>query len=77
MDSIEIKYKGIPISVDYNFTKGDERVNYYPDGSGYPGSNDEIEIKTIFVSDSNIDILELFSEEQIEELIEIIFESYE
>lgn len=77
MDSIEIKYKGIPISVDYNLTKGDEQVSYYSDGSGYPGSNDEIEIKAVFVSDSDIDILELFLEEQIEELIEIILESYE
>lgn len=34
-------------AVDYCFTEGEPMVKYYPDGSGYPGSDPEFEISDI------------------------------
>lgn len=67
----QITYKGIELIVEYNITYGDDQVSYYGDMSGYPGSDDEIEIKYIRVSDSNIDIYDLL-EDNIEEIKELL-----
>lgn len=67
----QITYKGIELIVEYNITLGDDQVSYYGDMSGYPGSDDEIEIKHIRVSDSNIDIYDLL-EDNLEEIKELL-----
>ena len=50
----EINYDGINLHIKYSFKEGDDQVAYYPDGSGYPGSADEIEIDEIYVGNTNI-----------------------
>lgn len=67
----QITYKGIELIVEYNITYGDDQVSYYEDMSGYPGSNDEIEIKYIRVFDSEIDIYDLL-EDDLEEIKELL-----
>lgn len=44
MQTIEIIYKQLPLTVKYTFIKGEPMVRYYKDGSGYPGSGDEVDI---------------------------------
>lgn len=39
------------MTVTYYFTEGEEPVPYYADGSGYPGSPDEVEIISIYSED--------------------------
>lgn len=67
----QIIYKGVELVVEYNITYGDDQVSYYGDMSGYPGSDDEIEIEYIRVSDSNIDIYDLL-EDDLEEIKELL-----
>jgi len=38
---------GIEFDVDFDYTPGEPMVMYYADGSGYPGSDPEIEINSI------------------------------
>lgn len=67
----QITYKGIELIVGYDITYGDDQVSYYGDMSGYPGSDDEIEIKHIRVFDSEIDIYDLL-EDDLEEIKELL-----
>lgn len=46
-------------------------------GEGYPGSPSEFEVTKITVSDSFIDIWELFSNKQIDEITELVIEKTE
>jgi hypothetical protein len=50
---------------------------YDSNGEGYPGSPSEFEILKITVSDSEIDIWELFSNKQIDEITELVIEKTE
>ena len=40
---------GLEFDVHYEFYEGDATVYYYPDGSGYPGIPDTVEIHEVFV----------------------------
>ena len=50
----DINYNGVNLYIKYSFKEGDDQVTYYPDGSGYPGSADQIEIDEIFVGNTDI-----------------------
>jgi hypothetical protein len=71
MKKVEIKFKGIPLIVEGYYEKGEEAVYNYGDGSGYPGSNSSFDVNEIYVEYSEIDIFELFSAADLEEIKEI------
>lgn len=74
---VEINYLGVPLTVQGTYYAGDPQVMYERDGGGYPGSPSEFEILGITVSDSFIDIWELFSNRQMDEITELAIEKIE
>lgn len=74
---VEINYAGIPLTVIGNYYEGDPQVVYDSNWEGYPGSPSEFEITNITVSDSFIDIWQLFSNLQIDEITELVIEKIE
>ncbi len=74
---VEINYSGVPLTIEGNYYEGDPQVMYDSNGEGYPGSPSEFEILKITVSDSEIDIWELFSNKQIDEITELVIEKTE
>lgn len=63
---------GVPVCVEYKVIKGDEMVMYYPDGSGYPGSPDEIHVMSIFIE--GVDVYDILDSKSIETLEEELYE---
>jgi len=69
---VDIIYRGITLVVSGDYSPEEPEVRYYPDGSGYPGCGAEFSINTIFVDET--DIIDLFSEEQIEQIRDMCFD---
>ena len=65
---LKIEFKGIPIRVVGEYEKGEDRVMYYDNLDGYPGSNSSFYIHSVYVEDSEIDLIELFSPADLEKL---------
>jgi hypothetical protein len=74
---IEIEYLGVPLSIEGTYYPSEAQVMYYSDMSGYPGSPAEFEIIKITVTDSDVDIWELFSQRQIDEITELVIQKTE
>jgi hypothetical protein len=74
---VEINYSEVPLAVVGIYYEGEPQVMYDSNGEGYPGSPSEFEILKITVSDSEIDIWELFSNKQIDEITELVIEKIE
>jgi hypothetical protein len=74
---VEINYLEVPLTVSGTYYAGDPQVMYDSNGEGYPGSPAEFEIIKIAVSDSDVDIWELFSNKQIDEITELAIEKIE
>jgi len=70
--TVHITYRGIELRVVGDYSPEEPAVMYYPDGSGYPGCGAEFSINTIFVDET--DIIDLFSEEQIEQIRDMCFD---
>jgi hypothetical protein len=68
MKKVTINFKGIPLIVEGYYEKGESRVLYYGDLDGFPGSNSSFDVNEIYVEDSEIDIFELFSVADLEEI---------
>jgi hypothetical protein len=66
-----IRYKGVDLVVEGNYSPPEEQIRYYSDGSGYPGANSEFEVSDVFVRDSFISVFNLFSAENLSEIEEI------
>ena len=64
--TIEIKYCDVPLLVEGKIYKGSPTTRYYP------GDPDEFEIDSIYVSDSQIDIIDMLSENDLENIQEIV-----
>ena len=64
----EIEYNGIALVVIGDYSPEEEEVRYYPDMSGHPGSPAEFEAQEIYAFDSEINIINLLSEDVIEEI---------
>ena len=73
----EINYLEVPLIVSGRYYEGDPQVMYDGNGEGYPGSPAEFEIIKITVSDSDVDIWELFSNKQIDDIAELVIEKIE
>jgi hypothetical protein len=74
---VEINYLGVPLTVQGTYYEGESQVMYDSNGEGYPGSSSEFEILEITVSDSEIDIWELLSSNQIDEITNLVIEKIE
>ena len=68
MSSELITIRGIEFEVEFDYSPGEPEVRYYSDGSGYPGSDPELNVTAITHNES--DFMEFFeSDEEIEEAI--------
>lgn len=66
MKTLEITHENVPLIITGKFTPADHGVMYHSDMSGTPPTSAYFEIETIKVSDSDINIVELFTNFQIE-----------
>ena len=74
---IDIEFKGISLRVVGEYEAGEEAVMYYSDMSGHPGSNSSFLVEEVYAEDSDIDLIELFSPDDLEVLAEKILEQLE
>jgi len=77
MKEVEIKFQGIPLKVVGTYEVGEEEVMYASDMSGYPGSASYFDISEIYVTDSEINLYELFSWQQLEVIIDLVIDKIE
>ena len=68
----EITYKGILLEIEGTQTEAEDRVIYYGDLDGHPGSPASFDINEIFVQD--VDIFELVSEDDLREIETLVLE---
>ena len=40
----DLEIDGVYLEIEYDYTRGEDAVPYYPDGSGYPGSPARVDI---------------------------------
>lgn len=73
--TIEIKYMDVPLTLEGYYSKGDERVDYYPDNSGYPGSPSEFDTHHVYVN--GVDIINILSDDILEDLDNLAVEKIE
>ena len=74
---INIEFKGIPLRVVGEYEAGEERTYYDGDLGGCPGSRGSYYPHTIYVEDSEIDLIELFSPADLEVISEKVLEQIE
>lgn len=74
---INIEFKGIPLRVVGEYEAGEEAVLYHDDLSGHPGSSSSFDINEVYAEDSEIDIFELFSPDDLEIIEEKVLEQIE
>ena len=74
---VTINYKGIDLIAKGDYEQYEEPVWYDSEMSGSPGSASEFEVQKIFVIDSNINIENLFSWEDFNEIKDLIIEEIE
>jgi len=77
MKEIEIIFIGIPLRVVGTYEPEEPMVMYYPDGSGYPGSASNFDVNEVYAVDSEIDIFEVFSDDRIETIRDLVIEKIE
>ena len=68
----EITYKGILLEVEGTYEEAEDRVIYYGDLDGHPGSPASFDINAVFVQD--VDIYELLSEDDLMEIDNLVLE---
>lgn len=68
----EITFKSILLEVEGTYTEAEDRVMYYGDLDGHPGSDSTYDINAIFVQD--VDIYELLSEDDLMEIETLVLE---
>lgn len=59
------------VTITYDFDAGEPRVDYYPDGSGNPGSEAKVSITKIELEiiDAEVDVLEDIRREILDEIL--------
>ena len=63
-----ITHNGIELELVGVYTKEEQSTYYYQDGSGTPYSPPTFDVEEITLIDSNINILELFNSDDIDEI---------
>ena len=66
-----IVYSGVEMVVMYDYEKGEEQM------WDYPGSAPNVEVEAVFAKDSEVDLFDIFTYFQIEELEDIILDIIE
>lgn len=61
--------------VEYDYIPEEPMVMYYPDGSGHPGSAAEVQVLKAYAGE--VDVFNLLSQGQIEDIEIQILESYD
>lgn len=74
MNTIEITFNDVYLTVDYDYSPEEPTVMYYSDMSGHPGSAAYVDILDIRVQDTSI--YEVFSDDLIEKLEEKILDEH-
>jgi hypothetical protein len=62
----DIIWKDLEMEVEFEYTPEEPMVMYYSDGSGYPGSSEELNVIGVMIND--IDFTEYLSEKAFEEI---------
>lgn len=44
MSSTQLEFRGKIFEVEFDYSPEEKRVTYYPDGSGYPGCAEQVDI---------------------------------
>lgn len=44
MSSTQLEFRGKIFEVEFDYTPEEKQVTYYPDGSGYPGCAEQVDI---------------------------------
>ena len=47
MDIYTYRLNGKELDIEYTYTKGEKAIDYYADGSGYPGAPSLVEVSNI------------------------------
>ena len=72
METATIEFKGITLVVNGNYTEGEGGYMYDNNLNGLPASASEFETYEVFVHDSDVNISELFSFEDLNEISELV-----
>jgi hypothetical protein len=68
----------LEVEIEYEYDPGEKRVDYYPDGSGHPGTDPSVAIHAINTGpDWGNDISHALPQKLIDELAEEILESHD
>jgi len=73
-ETFDIEYCDVVLFVTGCYSPAEARVDYYPDGSGYPGAPAEFEIDKIQCSGQ--DITNLLSSDQLEDIEKLILNNH-
>ena len=64
-----IEFRGVELEIAFDYQPEEAQVNYYSDGSGYPGCSAEVDLISAFHKGTDMtELLEDFTEE-LEDLI--------
>ena len=69
---VTIDYRDIELVVQGYYEEGTDSVQYDSDLSGYPGDDAIFEADEVYVSDSNINIIELLNNGQLKEIEDLV-----
>jgi hypothetical protein len=72
---VGVKYMNVLLNLEGYYSKGDDRIDYYPDLSGYDGSPSEFDTHSVFVN--GVDIINILSDDTLEELDNLAVENIE
>jgi len=74
MNTTQINFKEVDLTVDYDFSPEEPTIWRYPDGGGHPGSPAYVDIQDILIGD--VSIIDIFDEDLFVELEEIILNEH-
>lgn len=69
---VSIVYKDVLLVIVGEHYEAEERELYDGNLSGHPGNKESFEIRSVYVYDSNADIIEFFSEDDLDDIRELI-----
>lgn len=72
MSVTQIELRGKIFEVEYDYTPEEKQVTYYPDGSGYPGCAEQVDIWKVTHNGEDFTDFILDSERDCEEIEEMI-----
>jgi hypothetical protein len=72
MSVTQIEFRKKIFEVEYDYTPEEKQVTYYPDGSGYPGCAEQVEICKVTHNGEDFTDFIFESEQDCEEIEEMI-----